>query len=137
MADTIDVDDVEFYSSTQPTLYRTYGLSITIQAYKRYMNSKEYKVVYSFLHEFFRDEFYKIAIKNARNEIGVNPQYQLIWDRVKNIVHTKKLLNGERLSLVHHGANQVLDENSDDEAYIWLEKILSNIDRNDENINEY
>ena len=101
------------------------------------MSSKEYKVIYNFLCEFFRDEFYKIAIKNAKNKIDVNPQYQLNWQQVKDIIHNQNLSNGEPLSLVHSGANKVLDENSDKEAYIWLERIIANIDRNDENIDEY
>jgi hypothetical protein len=101
------------------------------------MSSKEYEVIYNFLGEFFRDEFYNTAIKNAKNRIDVNPQYQLAWEQVKDIIRKGNLLNGEPLSLVHNGANQVLDENSDEEAYIWLRKILYNIDRNDGNIDEY
>jgi hypothetical protein len=101
------------------------------------MSSKEYEVIYDFLSEFFRDEFYKKAIKNAKNKIDANPQYQFSWQQARDIIYNKNLLSGEPISLVHNGANQVLDENSDKEAYIWLEKIVSNIDRNDGNIDEY
>ena len=101
------------------------------------MSSKEYKVIYNFLGEFFRDEFYNAAIRSAKNRIDVNPQYQLAWEQVKDIIYKENLSNGEPLSLVHNGANQLLDENSDEESYIWLKKIISNIDRNDGNIDEY
>jgi hypothetical protein len=104
---------------------------------KIYMSSKEYEIIDNFLGEFFRDEFYKIAIKNAKNKIDFTPQHQLTWQQVKDIIHKQNLSNGEPLSLVHNGANKVLDKNSDEEAYIWLKTIISNIDRNDGNIDEY
>ena len=44
---------------------------------------------------------------------------------------------GQPLHLVQHGANQALDENTDDEAYVWLDKMVANVERTDGVIDEY
>jgi len=65
----------------------------------------------------------------ATNEprVGAAPKTSRIPEEIR-------LLGRE---LVNEGANQVLDENSDDEAYIWLTKTVSNIERADGKIESY
>jgi hypothetical protein len=101
------------------------------------MSSKKYEIVYNFLREFFDNEFYDVAIKNVKNEIDVNINFKLTWQQIKDIICNQQLSNGEPLSLVQDGANQVLDENSDKEAYVWFDKMMLNIERNDGNIDKY
>jgi hypothetical protein len=81
----------------------------------------DYELIRLFLSRFFNYEGYEEGIKNARNAISRNPTTSENWP----------------LSLVHDGANQVLNENSDAEAYIWLEKMIKNVEREDEIIEKY
>jgi hypothetical protein len=41
------------------------------------------------------------------------------------------------LTLVNDEANQVINENSDEEAYVWLDKMVANIQRSDGIVEEY
>jgi hypothetical protein len=49
----------------------------------------------------------------------------------------RKLLPGQPLALVNHKANQVIDETSDEEAYVWLDLMIRNIERADGKVEEY
>ncbi|MGH8902354.1 MAG: hypothetical protein ACRDYA_11895 [Egibacteraceae bacterium] len=53
------------------------------------------------------------------------------------IIQNRGLASGEALYLVHNAANQVLDENSEEEAYVWLDKMVENINRDDGVIEPY
>jgi hypothetical protein len=59
------------------------------------------------------------------------------WHQVKEIVDKRLLDSGVALELVNHVANQVLDENSDEEAYAWMSKMVENVDREDGIIEPY
>lgn len=97
----------------------------------------DYEMVWNFLREFFNYEHYAVAIRKARNTIANDQGYQENWQRIAHTILNRGLLHGQPLTVVQEGANQVLDENSDEEAYRWLEKMLRNIERNTDEIEEY
>jgi hypothetical protein len=47
------------------------------------------------------------------------------------------LESGEALMAVHEGANRVLDENTDEESYKWLDLMVKNVEREDGHIEAY
>ncbi|NJR50420.1 MAG: hypothetical protein HC780_13500 [Leptolyngbyaceae cyanobacterium CSU_1_3] len=97
----------------------------------------DYELIRLFLSRFFNYEGYDEGIKNARNAISKNSTTSENWKRIVAKIRAHNLEAGQPLSLVHDGANQVLDENSDAEAYIWLERMISNVERVDGDIEEY
>ncbi|MBE9101581.1 hypothetical protein [Vacuolonema iberomarrocanum] len=98
---------------------------------------ESYDLIWNFLCKFFNYEFYSVAVINARAKITSSSTYQENWQTIQEVVQNRKLLPGEPLRLVNVGANQVLDDNSDEEAYAWLDKAIANIQRSDDTIDEY
>jgi hypothetical protein len=103
----------------------------------REMKMKDYDMVWQFLREFFSYEHYPIAIERIRRIKNTDPTYQKKWEQIKFIIQNQQLPLGEPLNLLHNAANQVLDENCDREAYSWLKKMISNVERTDGVIDEY
>ena len=101
------------------------------------MKEDDYEMIWNFLREFFNYEHYKITILNSRKAISNNQSYRTSWKKIASIIYKRELLQGQPLILVHEAANQVLDENSDKEAYIWLDKVINNVERTDGKIDEY
>lgn len=101
------------------------------------MNSENYQLIWNFLSGCFNYEYYADGIQKARQAIHFNPQAQENWRRILVTIQSRQLKAGESLFLVNHGANQVINENSDEEAYIWLDKMIANIERTDGQIDEY
>lgn len=79
----------------------------------------------STLGEFFRDNFYKEAIKNLRKSLAERNDYER-WETVIWLIINKELEAGKPLALIHNTANLPLDENTDEEAYKWLNLMLIN-----------
>ncbi|WP_344930927.1 hypothetical protein [Aquimarina addita] len=78
----------------------------------------------SVLGEFFKDSFYKEAIKNLRESL-INNNYEN-WEKVVLIIVNRELEKGRPLYLIHNTSNLPLDENTDEEAYKWLNLMLIN-----------
>lgn len=87
------------------------------------MNEIEIKLK-SILSEFFRDKYYSQGVKELRNSLHSKSSYSEYWEQIARSILDKKLETP--LDLVHNSANQVLDENSDEEAYKWLNFMLVN-----------
>jgi len=83
--------------------------------------------VWSFLREFFNYAWYDEGVERARaaraEESGAER-----WQRVRQAIAQRELPPGEPLRLVNEGANQVLDANTDEEAYKWLDLMLENVE---------
>ncbi len=92
-----------------------------------------YQLISSFL-SYFDLEWYTSAIKEIRQEANTNPQD---WSRVVEIIQSRDLLPGQPLSLVSSKANQLLYENSDEESFFWLDLMIRNVERIDDQIEEY
>ena len=95
------------------------------------------ELIWNFLREFFNCQQYTMAILRARNAISAKSVYKENWLRIAAVIRNRELLPGRPLTLVHEGANQMLDVDSDEEAYVWLDKMVNNVERFDGEIEEY
>jgi len=80
----------------------------------------------SILAEHFRDYFYSEGVKSLRKSIRSDENSIVYWESVIRLIINKKFNPGEALSLIHNDANLPLDENTDEEAYKWLQLMLIN-----------
>lgn len=87
----------------------------------------------SMLHCFI-DEFYSEGVKNVRKDLNQNQSYKDNWSEIVRIVLNKELKDGQALDLIHNTANLPLYENSDEEAYKWLNLMLINVSGSDDDI---
>lgn len=85
----------------------------------------------------FNSEHYEIAIKNIRESIKSNPSHNEEWKEISKLISSRDLPSGEPLALVNNIANQVLDENSDEEAWRWLELMVTNVEQLNDKIIPY
>jgi len=83
-------------------------------------------ILKSVLGEFFRDNFYRDAVRKLRDGLKEKKDYRDNWEGVIKLILNRELEKGEALSLVLNTANLSLDENSDEEAYKWLTLMLIN-----------
>lgn len=96
-----------------------------------------YGTAWDFLREFFNYNHYQTSIERIRRKLSTQSRYWSTWLLVKQLVEDEALLPGQPLKLVQEGANRVLDENSDAEAYVWLKKMVRNVERADGKLEEY
>jgi len=101
------------------------------------VENESYQLIWGFLRMCFNYEYYADGISRAKQAIGHNAQAQENWKKISSTIQNRQLEPGKPLTLVNHGANQVLDENSDEEAYVWLDKMIANIERTDGQIDVY
>jgi hypothetical protein len=97
----------------------------------------DFSTTWSFLREFFNYEHYADGIRRAQQKIERDLRYREDWAQIVQAVRNRGFAEGEPLELIHNAANQVLDENSDEEAYAWLDKMVENINRSDGVIDKY
>jgi hypothetical protein len=98
---------------------------------------KEIEILKSVLASNFQYEFYENAIKNAKEEVNANTYYKENWNDVIKLIIYRKLDEGQSLKLINDTANLVLYENSDEEAYRWLDLFLINIAKIDDVVISY
>jgi hypothetical protein len=95
---------------------------------------KELEILKSILASNFQYSFYKDAILNIRNERKEIRYYKDNWSAIVRIVLNKELKQGQALDLIHNTANLALYENSDEEAYKWLNLMLINVSGSDDDV---
>ena len=78
------------------------------------------------LAEHFRDRFYSEGVRSLRNAIQNSENLESEWESIVRLIINKKMNPGEPLYLIHNSANLPLDENTDEEAYKWLNLMLIN-----------
>lgn len=100
------------------------------------MKSVEEEFLESFLG-IFNSEHYTTAIKNIRQSINSNPRRMEEWAKVSKLISLRGLPSGKPLALVHHISNQVLDDNTDEEAWRWLELMVVNVEQLNDKITSY
>jgi hypothetical protein len=98
---------------------------------------KEIEILKSILATNFRYEFYDNAIKNAKIEIRNNSYYRENWNNVIELIISRRMIEGEPLRLIHDSANLAIYENTDTEAYRWLDLFLSNVAMTDDTVVSY
>ncbi|MGV3609708.1 MAG: hypothetical protein ACO1N0_02090 [Fluviicola sp.] len=88
---------------------------------------KELEVLKSLLGSNFRYYVYDEAIIRVREDIKKSDFYKSKLNDLIKLILYRKLSKGEALSLIHNDANLVIFENTDEEAYRWLDLFLVNI----------
>lgn len=96
-----------------------------------------YELTWHLLSGCFNYEHYAVGIEKARQMIQHDPTFHRNWIRIVSTIENREFTSGQPLKLVNHGANQVLDINSDEEAYFWLDKMILNLERTDGEIDVY
>jgi hypothetical protein len=96
---------------------------------------KELEILKSVLASNFQYEYYNNAISKSKEEIDAHPYYKENWDNVIKFIVYRKFSIGEPLKLILETANLMLYENSDTEAYRWLDLFLINIAKEGEIVN--
>lgn len=91
----------------------------------------------TFLGMYFNNEYYSDAVAGARANIAKQGPTADSWREIRGLIEARSLAVGEPLELVNHAANQVIDENTDDEAWRWLDLMVKNIERTDGVVDEY
>lgn len=88
---------------------------------------KELEILKAILASNFNYNFYDEDIKNVKADITSITYYKENWDSVIKLILYRMLPEGEALKLIQDTANLVIYENSDEEAYRWLDLFLINV----------
>ncbi|MCB8925014.1 MAG: hypothetical protein H6652_05245 [Ardenticatenaceae bacterium] len=86
------------------------------------------EVVASFV-EFFKDVPYHVGVVKAAFSRYENPGWDRHWISAKKIIVERKLSVGEPLEIVTVIGGQNLSKKLDEDAYKWLEKMVSDVDK--------
>jgi hypothetical protein len=84
--------------------------------------------VVAFFVRFFKDVPYHVGVVRAEFSRDENPSWEADWVRAKQIVKGRNLAKGEPIELVTVMGGQTLQEKTDEKAYLWLEKMIVDID---------
>jgi hypothetical protein len=84
--------------------------------------------VVAFFVRFFKDVPYHVGVVSAEFSRDENPSWEADWVRAKQIVKGRNLAKGEPIELVTVMGGQTLQEKTDEKAYLWLEKMIVDID---------
>jgi hypothetical protein len=80
------------------------------------------------LSQYFNYEFYLTAIERIRAALATGEISSERWGEIARLIRERRLDEGDALALVNHAANQAIDENSDAEAYAWLDLMVANVE---------
>jgi hypothetical protein len=95
------------------------------------------KALRNLLQECFGYFRYKKCIILTKNAL-LEPQYLEHWEHIKKLIQERNMPIGAPLALIHNDANLPLYENSDEEAYKWLDLLVRNVETNsEEDVIEY
>lgn len=97
---------------------------------------KEIDLLKGILAENFKYYKYNEAIKRVILTLEKGNISNEIWFKIKTLINNRLLPKGVAFDLVAYDANLPLDEDSEQEAYKWLDLFIKNIE-NKNNIIEY
>jgi hypothetical protein len=80
------------------------------------------------LSEFFHYHEYREAIIGIRAAVKTRKMYKDHWSEMKEMIQEQKFEPKEALWIIHHKANLVLHENTEEEAYNWFELLIQNVE---------
>jgi hypothetical protein len=90
---------------------------------------KEKEILAGILAEYFKYYKYLEAINKVRAVYNQEDSLLRInWQRIKQLIEQKQFEENEPLYFISIHANLPLDENSDREAYKWLNLFMNNIE---------
>ena len=96
-----------------------------------------YNNLASLLTVYFCNEFYEDGIKRLKHDIEHHENYAQVWEKIVISIQDREFLPGQPLELIHCKANQMLDENTDEEAYKWLDLMVQNVQQTNGEIESY
>ena len=94
------------------------------------------KILESALGNFFMYNHYRDGVMKLRESLKSERYYKDHWGDVITLIVYRKLPKGVALNLMDVSANLPLDENTDEEAYVWLTLMIVN-SVSDEDVIEY
>ena len=68
---------------------------------------------------------------------GTTSGFPQPWPQIVEAIANRTFEPDEPLDLLIDGANLPLDDDTDDEAYVWFDKMVNNLTRTDGIIDEY
>ncbi|MBD2057290.1 hypothetical protein H6F88_14895 [Oculatella sp. FACHB-28] len=77
------------------------------------------------------------GIQSIKKSIKNNPIIAERWADFVSIIQNRELEPDQPLTLVNDMANQVIYENPDEEAYVWLDRMIQNVEREDNGLDPY
>jgi hypothetical protein len=104
---------------------------LTQVIHKLIIMNKTLEQLKGLLAEFFKYYKYNDAISKIKDLKTSGKLSDEVWNNIKNLINARDLPKGQALSLIAFDANLPLDEDTDHEAYKWLDLLINNID-NDE-----
>ncbi|SEH29660.1 hypothetical protein [Chryseobacterium culicis] len=88
---------------------------------------KELEILKSLLGANFQYNFYIDAIVSVRKELRDNEYYKSKFVDIIKLIIYRQLQNGEAVKLINETANLMLFDNTEEEAYRWLDLFLINV----------
>jgi len=101
------------------------------------IDTSNYKEMARSLSGYFAYEDYIEGIKKIKHDVQTNLREKRMWLSFKNAVARRLLQDGEPLLFVNKYANHRLKDNTDEEAYVWLDMMIHNVERNDGIVEQY
>lgn len=98
---------------------------------------KEKELLAGILARYFRAYPYVQAVAKTKEALWGDSNLQKAWGRIESLIRQRGFASGEALYFVAIHANLPLDEDSDEEAYRWLNLLLCNLDRERKHITVY
>lgn len=92
---------------------------------------KEKEILRSILGGYFKHHLYFDAVVKFQIKLKESDYYSDSWGNVRTLIHNRKLEEFEPLELMNVDANLPLDDNTDTEAYQWLDLMIKNIEEED------
>lgn len=83
------------------------------------------------LAEYFKYYKYRDAIAEIKALKASGKLSEETWNKIENLINNRDLPKGQALSLIDFDANLPLDEDTEEEAYKWLDLFINNIDHNE------
>ncbi len=78
-----------------------------------------------------------MRLMHLRKDIACHKEFAESWHTIRLTIHQRGFLAGQPLYLVQEAGNQMLDGNSYDEAYNWLDLMVVNVERADGKTDPY
>ncbi|SHE54947.1 hypothetical protein [Pedobacter caeni] len=83
------------------------------------------------LAEHFKYYKYRDAIAEIKALKASGKLSEETWNNIKNLINNRDLPKGQALNLIAFDSNLPLDEDTEQEAYKWLDLFINNIDQNE------
>lgn len=95
------------------------------------MSDNILNILKTLVAEFFKEEWYHIGISNLRDAIKKESYYRDNWENLIRLIMMKQIPYGEAMNILFDDGHQILHQNTEEEAYRWLELMIINVSRSE------